>query len=208
MESSMILFSVASVWGIAVVTPGPNFFLTVQTAMSSSRSAALLNVLGICTGTLIWAFSGFFGLTTVFRLAPWTYLFVKFLGGIYLIFLGFQRIRATSQREANATTLFSDHGISSGQNYRRGLLTNLSNPKTAMFITSLFAATLPSQTAYSLGVMSVVLMFLISFLWYTSVACLFSLHQVRDIYGRASRWIERCAGILFIGFGVKLAMSK
>lgn len=94
------------------------------------------------------------------------------------------------------------------RNYRRGLLTNLTNPKTAMFITSLFAATLPSHTSYVLGLMSVLLMVLISFLWYTSVAYLFSLNQFRDIYRRMSLWIERCAGLVFIGFGVKLATSR
>jgi threonine/homoserine/homoserine lactone efflux protein len=175
--------------------------------MSASRRAALSSVLGICTGTLLWAFSGFLGLTTVFRLAPWAYLFVKLCGGGYLIYLGFQRLTSKA-RLAYATEPVAGQKTSLKHHYRRGLLTNLSNPKTAMFITSVFAATLPSHTSYALGVMSILLICTISLLWYTTMVYLFSLNHFRPLYRRSLQWIERCAGILFIGFGVKLATSK
>jgi RhtB (resistance to homoserine/threonine) family protein len=208
MSFSTLLLSVASVWGIAVITPGPNFLLTVQTAMSASRRATFSSVLGICTGTLLWACSGFLGLTTVFRLAPWTYLVVKLCGGGYLIYLGFHRLRSPARPVADATELVAEQEASLKQHYRCGLLTNLSNPKTAMFITSVFAATLPSHTSSALGVMSILLICSISFLWYTTVAYLCSWNHFRPLYQRSRQWIERCAGILFIGFGVKLATSK
>jgi threonine/homoserine/homoserine lactone efflux protein len=76
-----------------------------------------------------------------------------------------------------------------------------------MFITSVFAATLPPDTTVPLGIMSVLLMCSLSFLWYTAVAYLFSLPHLRRLSHRAHRGIDRCAGMLFIGFGVKLATS-
>lgn len=54
-----VLLSVASIWTVAVVTPGPNFFLTVQTSLGRSRPAALRSVLGIACGTAIWGLCGF-----------------------------------------------------------------------------------------------------------------------------------------------------
>ena len=94
------------------------------------------------------------------------------------------------------------------QGYKLGLLTNLSNPKTAAFVTSLFAATMPSNAPFWLGFMSVALMFLISILWYTSVAYIFSLDRFRSLYLKSRIWIERFAGAIFIGFGVKLVASE
>ena len=207
METSTLLISIAIIWGIAVVTSGPNFLLVVQTAIGSSRHVTLYSVLGVCSGTIMWICSGFLGIAALFRLAPWTYLFLKLSGGGYLIFLGIQRLRSSSRQHAHAPLCFSE-GVSPVQHYRQGVFTSLSNPKTAIFVSSVFAATMPADVPFSLGLTSVILMLLISFLWYTIVAYLFSLRQLRALYQRISHWIERFAGILFIGFGVKLASSK
>ena len=94
------------------------------------------------------------------------------------------------------------------QGYKLGLLTNLSNPKTAAFVTSLFAATMPSNAPFWLGFMSVALMSLISVLWYTTVAYVFSLDRLRSLYLESRIWIERFAGAIFIGFGMKLVASE
>jgi RhtB (resistance to homoserine/threonine) family protein len=203
-----VLVSVASVWGIAVITTGPNFVVVVQAAMRESRRAALSSVLGICVGTCLWACAGFFGLAVVFRMAPWTYLGVKLCGGSYLIYLGLQRLNSSTRPVATSCHGISADMASHGLNFRRGLFTNLSNPKTAMFITSVFAATLPSNTSISLGMMSVGLMCSLSLLWYAGVAYVFSLHHCRAMYQSIHRWIDRCAGILFLSFGVKLVTTQ
>ena len=87
-SSHTVLLSVVGIWTLAVITPGPNFLLTVQTAVARSRSAALWSVLGTSCGTAIWGLSGFFGITLLFRTAPWLYGALKLLGGAYLIYLG------------------------------------------------------------------------------------------------------------------------
>ncbi|MCP3951974.1 MAG: LysE family transporter [Desulfobacterales bacterium] len=94
------------------------------------------------------------------------------------------------------------------QGYKLGLLTNLSNPKTAAFVTSLFAVTMPSNATFLLGFTSVALMSFISILWYTAVAYVFSLDRFRSLYLKNKILIERFAGVIFIGFGVKLVASE
>jgi RhtB (resistance to homoserine/threonine) family protein len=207
MEITIILLSVATIWLIAVITPGPNFFITVRTAVAQSRRAALFVALGTSTGTILWGLSGYFGIALLFKTAPWVYLSLKLLGGAYLIYLGVKLMFSNTNAETNHPEPVPTH-TNFIQSYKLGLLTNLANPKTAAFVSSLFAATMPSHAPFSLGIMSVALMCSISILWYTCVACIFSLDQFKRLYLRGRIWIERSAGAIFIGFGLKLVHSK
>ena len=207
MKFSIILLSVATLWGIAVITPGPNFFVTVRTAVSQNRHSALSVALGTSTGAILWGLSGFFGIALLFKTAPWIYLTLKLLGGSYLIYLGLKLIISNTRTGSNQSVPFLIN-IDPIQGYKLGLLTNLSNPKTAAFVTSMFAATMPSDAPLWLGYLSVALMSLISILWYTSVAYIFSLDRFRSIYLQSRIWIERFAGVIFIAFGIKLVASE
>ena len=207
MKFSIILLSVAIIWSVAVITPGPNFFITVKTAIGQTRRSALFVALGTSTGTILWGLSGFFGIALLFKTAPWIYLSLKLLGGTYLIYLGLQLIISNTRAGANHGVSFSTN-ITPIQGYKLGFLTNLSNPKTAAFVTSLFAATMPSNAPFLLGFTSVALMSFISILWYTSVAYVFSLDRFRSLYLKSKILIERFAGVIFVGFGVKLVTSE
>lgn len=207
MELSIMLLSVATIWGIAVITPGPSFFITVKTAIGQTRRSAFFVALGNSTGTILWGLSGFFGIALLFKTAPWIYLSLKLLGGTYLVYLGLKLIISKTSAGSNHSMPFLTN-INPVQCYKLGLLTNLTNPKTAAFVTSLFAATMPSNAPLWLGFMSVALMSLMSILWYTLVAYVFSLDRFRSLYLKSRIWIERFAGIIFIGFGMKLVASE
>ncbi len=206
-NAAAVLLSVAGLWTIAVITPGPNFFLTAQTAVGISRPAALWNVLGTACGTVVWGLCGFFGLALLFKTAPWLYGTLKLLGGGYLIYLGVKLIRKGDQ-----TPDGSDFGSRSPLRalaaWRAGLLTNLSNPKTAAFVTSLFAVSMPAAAPVWLGLTSVALMAVLSIIWYAAVAWLFSNARFTGLYRRSRRWIDRFAGAIFIAYGVRLAVDR
>ena len=181
MNLSLILISVAFVWSIAVITPGPNFFITVHTAIGGSRRSALFVVLGITTGTIIWGMCGFLGISLLFRTVPWIYICLKVVGGAYLIYLGLRLVRSKSgEKSEDKQTCSSNYD--SWRSYKLGLLTNLSNPKSAAFVASLFAATMPSDVSFSIGFISACLMSLISTVWYAFVACVFSMEKFRRMY--------------------------
>lgn len=85
---------------------------------------------------------------------------------------------------------------------------NFSNPKTAMFITSLFASVLPKEPTLSIGMLIVVLMVIISLSWYSLVVLIFASKKFVSAYNKMQRWIEGFAGIIFIAFGVKLVFGN
>ncbi len=206
-DVATVLLSVAGLWTVAVVTPGPNFFLTVQTAVGGSRRAALWSVLGTSCGTVVWGLSGFFGLALLFQAAPWLYGSLKLLGGAYLVYLGVKLIIKGGQpldhdaldHRAPDRTLAA---------WRAGLLTNLSNPKTAAFVTGLFAASMPAAAPAWLGLTSVALMATLSVVWYAAVAFFFSRERCTSLYRRSRRWIDRAAGMIFIAYGARLAADR
>lgn len=207
MNTTAILLSVISIWGVAVMTPGPNFLVAVQTAVKASRLPGLFVVFGTCTGTIIWAIAGYFGIAYLFIAVPWIYSILKVLGGCYITYLGIRIIIGMRQ---STTTLDipqkSSHGLLF--HWWKGLLTNLANPKTAMFITSLFASVLPKEPTLSVGLLIVGLMVIISLSWYSLVVLIFASKKFVNEYRKMRRWMEGFAAIIFIAFGAKLVFGN
>lgn len=205
MDTANIIVHAVLIWTVAVLSPGPNFFVTARVAVVVSRKTAVLTVSGIATGTLIWGLSGFFGITFLFNTVPWLYIILKAVGGGYLIYLG---IRLVIKKSAVPEPLQHETKLdvpTRRRAYRTGLLTAMSNPKAAAFAASLFAATMPANPPLSLGLTIVAIMTTMSWSWYAIVAVLFSSSRVTRLYQRFQLWIDRFAGLVFIGFGIKFA---
>lgn len=206
MNLIFILLSVVSIWSIAVITPGPNFFITAQTTVKHSRSAGIFVVLGTCTGTIIWSIAGYFGIASLFIVVPWIYTILKVLGGSYITYLGIMMIVSSNKSNANLDIL-QENSQSNYLNWWKGLVTNLSNPKTAMFITSLFASVLPKEPTIFIGILIVTLMVVISMIWYSFVVLIFSSNKISNYYSQMKRWLEGFAGFIFVCFGAKLVFG-
>lgn len=207
MNTIITLLSVISIWSLAVITPGPNLLITVQTTVNHSRLSGMFIVFGSCTGTMIWAVVGFFGITYLFTVTPWIYVTLKTVGGSYLIYLGIKSViglhrpnTRENEPQDQQQNLFID--------WQKGLMTNLLNPKTAMFVTSIFASALPKEPSLLLGMLSVILMTSISLLWYSVVVFLFSSKKISSHYERTQNWMQGFAGAAFIAFGSKLIFEN
>jgi threonine efflux protein len=206
MDPFPILLSVASIWTLAVITPGPNFFITAQTTVNHSRFAGLFIVLGTCTGTIIWSIAGYFGIASLFIIAPWLYTTLKIAGGSYIFYLGIMMIVKSCKSPSNPDTLI-ENSQSKYLNWWKGLITNLSNPKIAMFVTSLFASVLPKEPTIGIGILVVTLMVVISLVWYSFIVIIFSSNGFKYYYNKMQKWLEGLAGVIFIGFGAKLIFN-
>ncbi len=207
MGSIDVLLSVALIWTIAAVTPGPNFFIIVHTAVKETRRLSLYTVAGIVTGTFIWAISGYFGVNIIFKTIPFLYYFLKISGGCYLIYIGFRLLfskKEIKNQDDNKITC----QVRPIACFKQGLFTNLLNPKTAAFIASLFAATIPQKSSICSGTLYVVIICLISLVWYSIVAIVFSNKKAQNIYDSFKTYVERVAGTIFIFFGIKLASTE
>jgi threonine/homoserine/homoserine lactone efflux protein len=89
-----------------------------------------------------------------------------------------------------------------------GLVTSLANPQSALSVASLFAATLPPQPSIALGIGAAAVMTAVAITWYGFVACVLTIRPAAAMFARLRRWIDRVAGLAFLGFGTKLALER
>ncbi len=201
MSAASTLLTVFGVHVAAMASPGPNFLLVSQAAVRHSRRQALLMAAGVAAGAVVLSGAAVVGLGVVLtRLHP-LYLAVRIAGGAYLIWLAIQMWRnATRPTLAQGAPL----AVTSGQCFRTGLLTNLTNPKALVFFGSVLTALLPAGLPAWVSVAAVVIIGLNGLWWHFMLAVVFSSLPVQRTYARAKVWIDRVVGTILAGIGVRL----
>ena len=201
------MITLAGIWFFVVTIPGPNFLIVSRFSMSDSRKSGLLIALGVSTGAGVWATASLIGLGVAFNHAPKFYDTIRFLGGLYLLWIGLKTIWFAFS--SSSTSLVVEHlSQSTFSAFRRGLLTSFSNPKTAAFFGSLFVATFPPRAPTWIYFTTVGMIICISLLWYGSVACFFSFPKVQYLYRRLKPTLDCITGSLLSLLGLRLALSK
>ena len=201
------LITLAGIWFLVVTIPGPNFLVVTRFSMSDSRKSGLLIALGVSTGAGVWATASLIGLSVLFNRAAWLYDTIRFMGGLYLLWIGMKTIWSAffSSSPSFGVGRLSQ---SSFATFRRGLLTSFSNPKTAAFFGSLFLATFPPRAPSWAYFATIGMIVSVSLLWYGSVACFFSFPQVQYLYRRAKPTLDFITGSLLSFLGLRLALSQ
>ncbi|MEJ1978943.1 MAG: LysE family transporter [Acetobacteraceae bacterium] len=198
-----VLGVIAALWLAATAVPGPDFLLITRISITQGRPAALRAALGVATGIAVWGIAGFFGIHALFVASPWLYAALKLGGGAYLLVLGVRLLANSGTAPAPGA-----QPARSGRAFRLGMVTNLANPKAPLFVSSLFAATLPQHPPAALGIAAVGLMFAIALGWFVLVARFLTIRRVAMAFARLRRWIDRAAGLAFMGFGTRLMLDR
>jgi threonine efflux protein len=203
------LLTVAWMWAIATVSPGPNFLTIAQIAASKSRPAAVAAVGGTGLATVIWGVCGVAGVQALFLAAPWAYLALKIGGAAYLVYNG-GRLLVRSWKRTNIIGGPSEGAsqMSRRRAYALGLATGLANPRSALSVASVFAVALPGRPTVGLAAAAVATMVAVSVGWYFLVAYLFTTGVMARGYRRFGHWIDRLAGGMLVLLGVKLAAES
>lgn len=198
-------FATLTLIGFAILSgamsPGASFLLAARTAVSCSFSAAAAGAVGLASGAAIFAGVALSGLHAVLLYLPGLYLTLKIAGGLYLLWVAIKILR----RSAGATVSGEQnihHSI--GRAFLSGLLTQLSNPATALVFASLFSSVLSSASAPRMSVTLPAMAFIIDVLWYLLVAALLSARRPRHAYLRYRPLIDRCSAGLLAFTGLKL----
>ena len=203
MTGAGALLPLAGLWLLAAAMPGPNTLLVGHRAARDGWVAAACAACGTATGTLVWGTAALFGLTLLFTVAPQAQTAIRVAGGLYLVWSGI-----AMWRSADAPTAVAEGRPSLVGAFRAGLLTNLSNPKSAAFATSLLAASLPADAAAGLKIAAIATVVSVSLAWYLAVARSISHPRIGALYLRGRRLVGRVAGGLFVLFGCKLALDR
>jgi RhtB (resistance to homoserine/threonine) family protein len=191
------------------ITPGADTLYIVGRGAAQGRKAGALAALGIGAGCCVHALAAALGLSAILAASATAFTVIKLVGAAYLVYLGVTMLRG-SLREAPASTSALPRA-SSWRVFSQGMITNVLNPKVALF----FLAFLPQFIAPDAP--NKVLAFLFLGVVFNVNATLWNLFLAWSSGGigrrfragtSAARWLDRAVGGLFIGLGVKLALSR
>jgi len=203
-----LFLTVAVLHIVALITPGPDFFFVSQTAVSRSRKEAMMGVLGITGGVMVWSGVALLGLNLILEKMAWLHSIIMVGGGLYLCWMGYQMLRSALKKEKPSEELPAVELAHGGRSFLKGLLTNLSNPKAIIYFGSVFSLFVGNDVGSAERWGLFVMIALETFAWFTVVASLFALPQMRRGYQRLAKWIDGVAGALFAGFGIHLIISR
>jgi len=194
--------------GVAILfgamSPGVSFLLVARTAMSSSRRVALSVAAGLGFGALIFAVIALAGLHTLLTLVPSLYTALKVAGGCYLLWLALKILRRPSNRVIASTAIDE---VSASKAFLTGVLTQISNPHTALVFASIFSAALSKNIQPSMYIILPLMAFVIDVLWYAIVACLLSSDGPRLAYIKYRKFIDKLSGGVMAFLGLRLLLK-
>jgi len=190
------------------LTPGQDTFYIVGRSATQGRRAGILSVLGIVSGSILHTLAAAFGLSAILATSARAFLVVKFAGAAYLVYLGVTLLLDRTAGVAHASEWAQDGGWAI---YRAGFLTNLLNPKVALF----FMAFLPQFVAPDAESRILTFLFLGGLFICTGTIWCLVLAWGASTMSRglrenpsASALLKRVTGAVFVGLGVRLAASQ
>lgn len=198
------------------LTPGTDSMYIITRSVSQGRQAGFYSVLGITSGILVHTLFAALGLSLLLTQSPIAFTIVKYVGAIYLCYLGFKML--TSKPKASVAAgldadkkLVNSKSLNHGLIYKQGVLTNVFNPKVALFFLAFFPQFIDASYAYS------TLSFLVLGLTFATTGliwclCLSLLASKFSENLRKNPFIEvilnKISGVVFIGLGIKLLTEK
>ncbi|WP_454010148.1 LysE family transporter [Aeromonas sp. Marseille-Q7275] len=199
------LLAVVAITFFAVISPGPDFAMVSRNSLLLSRRTGVLTALGIAAGVCVHVSYTLLGVGLLIQQSLWLFNLIKLAGAAYLIFLGIKMLRT---QPATGEELASQPALSSLGALRTGFLTNVLNPKTTIFIVSLFMQVVQPQTPLAVQLGYGAFIVLAHALWFSAVALFFSSASVRVRLLAVRHWIDRIFGGLLVGFGMLLALTQ
>ena len=196
------LLSIAALHWVILVTPGANVLVVSQLAASGHRTAACFAGVGVSVVAAVWASLAILGVNAVFAAHPSLRLGVQVAGGAYLCYIAFRLWRSGLVRAGSQQAT-----VSAWQAFRVGFLTNIMNPKSALFFGSVFATALPADPTSILSIAAVTLVFANALVWHTLLAVAFAHRSLQAGYARHSRLVSRIAAALVGAFGLRLLLA-
>ena len=210
-DTPQLLMFMAAGW-LLNLTPGPDVLFIVTNGLRSGVRAGLVAVLGISAGCFVHIFAAALGVSALLATSAAAFTVLKWVGALYLLYVGVQLLRSKTPPVMNSIAIdpIDISAVSLKSIFFKGFWTNVLNPKVALFflafVPQFIAADAPNKplvfvllgALFTLNALPINLAYVALGGW---AARRLSLVQ------RGMHWLERVAGVMFIGFGLKLALT-
>ncbi|MBR9728977.1 LysE family translocator [Shewanella intestini] len=211
-----LLFSLAIVHTIALMSPGPDFAIIVKIATQQHRSVALYTALGIAIAILCHTLLALLGVSMMIRQSAITYMLVQFVGISYLAWMGIQAFKSgvtqlAQSKAANIDITVQQTSIqlmTKLSGLKLGFLTNVLNPKALIFFITLFTVFVPVEVNGATKTAAAILLFSLSFIWFTFLAFALSQPKVQRYFASISNYIDILVGVIFVSASLIIALNN
>jgi threonine/homoserine/homoserine lactone efflux protein len=204
LASSLASFTLAA--GLLTVTPGLDTMLVLRTAAAEGPRRAMLAALGIAIGCLTWGLAVAFGLGALLAASRLAYRILKYAGAAYLVYLGAQAILSKRPHSPDPGAAIR-HGGSAA--LRRGLLTNLLNPKVGIFYVSFLPQFVPAGMDVAATILLLVSIHILLGLSWLALLIMGTGKVAAALRRpRLARALDRLTGGIFLLFGLRLAFAR
>jgi RhtB (resistance to homoserine/threonine) family protein len=194
---------------VLILTPGQDTFFILGRSLAGGRAAGIAAALGVSAGTVVHTILAALGLSALLATSPYAFMAVKFAGAAYLLYIGIKALLSRSAQAPGADPAADGDGRWPA--FRQGIITNLLNPKVALFFLALMpqfieAGSKTKVAAFlALGLTFVVM----GVVW----CCILAIGaaKLRGAFLRRpsiATWLNRVAGAMFVALGIKLATAR
>lgn len=196
---------------IFTITPGIDTIFVLNKSISQGRVMAIYASLGIMTGVLVHTLLAGFGLSVVVAKSALVFSVIKYVGAIYLVFLGIKAILSNQNpldTEQKVDNQFNKNVLT---HFREGVFTNLLNPKVALFFLSFFPQFIKKEAMDSITPYLILgsIVVSIGILWFVSLSYFASLFSAKFRENpKISVWVSKVSGLIFILMGIKVALTE
>jgi RhtB (resistance to homoserine/threonine) family protein len=193
-----------------IILPGPDTAIATKNTLTVGRSGGLKTALGTCCALLIHTSAAVLGLSAIIVKSALLFSVFKYVGAVYLIYLGVKTLWSLKNREEAASVVMNTKKqFENTSCFKQGFLTNILNPKVAVF----FLTFLPQFVDSGSNTFIPFLLMGITYTVLTSIWFLLYVYLINQISAfmkrpKAQNIIEGITGTILIGFGIKLALEK
>ncbi|MEC3918130.1 LysE family translocator [Nocardia sp. CDC160] len=202
------ILTLAGVIVLGSMSPGPDFLIVLRNSVVSGRHAGIASAGGIAAGVFVWALVTAIGVAGLLAASAQAYTVVKLVGAIYLAFIGIRALLAARRGDYRPDPDAAANRRSALVSFRQGLLTNLLNPKCAVFFIALVPQFLPAHPS-ALGTLELAAVCTVANLvWLVTLA--FGVGALRQWFTRrrVRRILDAAMGTFMVGLGLRIAMES
>ncbi len=188
---------------LVIVTPGQDTALTIRNSLVGGRRGGVQTAAGVALGQAVWALAASLGVAALLRASEPAFLALRLVGAVYLLYLGACALRSAFRRDESSVPALTRRGSPRSPLFQ-GLLSNLGNPKMAVFFTSLLPQFAPGESFSALLALGLVFCTM-TLVWLTGYAL--AVAKADDFLRRPRirRTIEAVTGAVLVALGLRLA---
>ncbi|MDM5375430.1 LysE family translocator [Bacillus cereus] len=210
MIENYLLFIIMSI--CLIILPGPDTAMATKNTLVAGKVGGVKTVFGTCVALLIHTLAAVIGLSALIVKSALLFSIFKYVGALYLIYIGIKALLAVRNKEGidtNDISLNNEDEHTHTSCFRQGFLTNLLNPKVAVF----FLTFLPQFLNPNHNTFIQLLVMGLTYLVLTAIWFAFYIFLIDKISAfmkkpKTQRYIQGLTGVVLIGFGIKLAFEK